>query len=113
MSIEEEMETFFSDPERKARLMRASEAALEAKIAEEIKWSLPESVSQMCTTFITEEVAPAVHAHLMANKGAIIKGACEAADEIGQQIAIALVAKASKNIANSWNVKKLVEALLD
>ena len=107
------MQAFFSDPERKARLMRASEAALEAKIAEEIKWSLPESVSQMCTAFITEEVAPAVHAHLMANKGAIIKGACEAADEIGQHIATALVKKASENIASSWKVKKLVEALLD
>lgn len=94
-SIEEMM----ADPERRARLMKAADLALQQKITDEFKWSLPSTVSDVCTKFIEEEVAPEVLKHLMTNKGVIVSSAIEAADQIGAHLAEELVKKAVSNLS--------------
>lgn len=92
------VEEMMADPERRQRLVGAAEAALEAKITEQFKWSLPSTVSDVCVKFIEEEVAPAILQHLMDHKGVIIQSAIAAADEIGAKLAEELARKASQNL---------------
>jgi hypothetical protein len=110
-SMTDAITQFMADPDRRQRLLKASEDAIESKITEQFKWSLPDAVSTVCADFIKEEIAPAVQAHLLANRGVILKAALDAADEIGVKLTEKLAETAVKNMANSWNVTKIVEGL--
>jgi hypothetical protein len=87
-----------ANPERRQRLVDASERALEEKLIEQFKWNLPDSISKTCTDFIEAEIVPAVTAHLQKNKGALVQSAIEASDLIGEKLAEAMVTKAVGNL---------------
>ena len=99
MSTADELSRMFAEPERKARLLAAAEAALEAKITEELKWGLPDTLSKICADFIEAEIAPQVRDHLASRKGVILEAAIAATDEIGEELAKKLVTKATENLA--------------
>ncbi len=102
---------FMNDPERRARLIAAADKAMEERVTEQFKWALPDVITEQCTAFLKEHIAPEVQKHLLTQRGVILKAAISAADEIGEQVAQKLSENAAKNLASSWNVTKLVEAL--
>lgn len=87
-----------ADPNRRERWIAAAEAAMEAKLIEEFKWRLPDSITETCTAFIEAEIVPAVAAHLQKNKGAIVTAAIAAADQIGAKLAERMAEKAIGNL---------------
>ncbi|WP_068305866.1 hypothetical protein [Pararhodobacter sp. CCB-MM2] len=111
MNLELEINEFLSDPARKAQLMAAAMEAMSERVTQQFKWSLPDTIAKECDDFIVEHVAPEVRAHLLANKGAIITAAKEAADQIGAKITEALVAKVTENMDRSYKMNGIVEGL--
>lgn len=109
--MEHPLTDFMADPERRARLIAAADKAMEERVTEQFKWALPDVITQECTEFLKEHIAPEVQKHLLAQKSAILKAAIKAADEIGDQVAQKLTESAAKNLAQSWNVTKLVDAI--
>ncbi len=110
MKTEASLEAFFADPDRRARLLAASESALMEKLTTELKWGLPDTLSKICAEFIENEIAPIVREHLASQKGAIIEAAMNAADEVGQKVAEAMVSKATKALTG-YNGDKLLRDL--
>ncbi len=112
MKTEDSLEAFFADPDRRARLLAASEAALMDKLTAELKWGLPDSLSRICAEFVEKEVAPVVRERLASQKGAIIEASIAAADQIGLKVAEAMVAKATKNLTG-YQGDRLMKGLFE
>ena len=111
MNLEKELNEMLSDESSKKRLLKVALEAMEERVTQQFKWSLPDTIAKECNDFITEHVAPEVRAHLLASKGPIIAAAKEAADEVGEKISAQIVAKVEKNMENSWGASKVIDAM--
>ena len=110
-SFEQALAELMQDEITKEQMIKVAKGEMEKRIQEQFKWNLPDTIAKEVNEFITEHVVPEVRAHLISQKGAILKVAKASADELGIQIAAQMVATAQKNMADSWNAKKVLEAL--
>ena len=80
---------------------RIKEAAIEAciaKIKDNVRYGLPDSVQAVVNDFMKDEVAPAVAIALKDQKAGIIKSATAGAAKIGDELSKVMVENAIKNL---------------
>lgn len=112
MNLEDEINEFLSDPERKDQLMKVAMDSLEERIKEQFRWSLPDTIAKECNDFISEHVAPEVRNHLVSKKGVILKAAKKSADEITEKLSAALSEQVGTRLENDWDRKKILQAII-
>jgi hypothetical protein len=110
MDVTDELKAMLDEPNRKARLLKAAEDALEAKITEEMKWGLPDTLSKICAEFIEAEIAPAVRERLKSQKGPIMQAVLEATDGITDALSERIVKEAAENL-NGYNGRDIIKKL--
>lgn len=82
-------------------------------ITRQFQWELPEVIKKEVTAFMAEEIAPEIRKQLVADKDMIVDAATVAIQGIAIEIGKQLQEKAAKSLANSWDLKKITEALFN
>ena len=106
---EGDLKKFLDD--NKDAILKDARARLVEYVSGQMRYSLPESYAQTVNTFLAEEIAPELKTLLMGQKGAIIEAVTVAAAQIGDEIAKAMVTKATKALTG-YDGKKILEALV-
>jgi hypothetical protein len=91
--------------------MKAAMEAMNERVTQQFKWSLPDTIAKECDDFIREHVAPEGRAHLLSQKGPIVEAAKAAADEIGHKIAANMAAKADEKLGRSYSADAIIKAI--
>lgn len=87
--------------------------ALKERITENIRWTMGDVIGEQVKEFVKTEISPEIEKMLMENKQLFLDQIMELAKSLGSEVAKALVLKAQENLANSWDVKKIGEALFN
>lgn len=94
---------------------KIKDAAINAvikKVEDDLKYHMPSEIRDAISTFMAEEVAPAVVTELQSQKGQILKAVKDAGAQIGATLQAKLVENATENLTG-WKggdiLKKLVE----
>jgi hypothetical protein len=105
-------EEFFNEvlESNKDAVRRAVQDALLAGVKRQFEWELPAAVKATVEKFILDEVVPAIHADLAANKEALVTAATEMVRGVPAEIGKAMQEKLAANLTNSWTMRKIVEA---
>lgn len=98
--------------ENRERVKNAVADSLIDKIAQQYRYDMPQIIQTEMDTFIKENVVPAISARLTENKDAIVDGATQVALSIASEMAKTIQEQISKNLTQSWNVKKVIDALV-
>lgn len=80
-------------------------------VKRQFEWEVPDAVKKAVTEFVSEEILPAIKAELLANKDVFVDAATELVRVAPVEIAKAMQEQVAKNLAYSWNVRKIAEAL--
>ena len=113
MNLEKELIEFLSSEENAEALKASALKAMEDRVQEQFRWSLPDTVAKEVNDFVTEHVAPEVRAHLIKNKGAIVSAAKAAADQAGEKLSEVMLAKISDNLDRDYKMGSLLKALFE
>ena len=97
--------------ENKEGLVNAINESIIEGVKRDLQWSLPEEVKGMVNDFLKTEVLPEVKAKLFDSKEDIVNHATEIAVNISTEVGNAIQREAVKNLSQSWNVKKILEAI--
>ena len=93
---EDDLKDFIS--ENSDRIKEAAVQSVIDRIQQDLRYQLPDSVRQVVSDFMTNEVAPAVAEALKGERGAIISAATKAASEIGDALSKKMVSDAVENL---------------
>lgn len=113
MNLEKELIDFLSTPEQAERMKSVALHAMEERIKEQFKWQLPDTIAKEVNDFVTEHIAPEVRAHLIKNKGAILKSVKASADKAGEALGETLLEKVNENLDRSYKMNALLKALFE
>lgn len=104
---------FFTDilESNKAAVQATVRDALLAGVKRQFEWELPEAVKKAVQEFITDEIVPGIQAELQANKAVFVNAATEMVKGAPAEIGKAMQAHVAKNLADSWKLRKLTEAM--
>ena len=94
----------------KAAVQAAVRDAMMDGIKRQFEWEIPATLKKAVDEFITEEVMPAVRAELTANKDVFVNAATEMVKLAPAEIGKAMQGHLAKNLTNSWQVRKIIEA---
>jgi hypothetical protein len=105
--------TFFTDilESNKDAVRAAVRDTMLDSVKRQFQWELPEAVKKTVTDFVNDEIIPEIKAELESNKEAFITAATDMARGVAGEIAKAMQEQVAKNLTQSWNVRKLAEAL--
>ena len=81
-------------------------------VKKQFEWELPQAVRTAVAEFITEEIIPEIKAELEANKNAIVDAATEMVRGAPVEIGKAMQAKVAESLTHSYNLRKMMEAIL-
>jgi hypothetical protein len=98
--------------ENKAQIKEAVTKQLIERITSQYRYDIPEAIQKEVDAFVLEQVMPEIRKQLLLNKDAIIEGATAVALGIGVEVAKAVQAQIVKNMASSYNMQKVMEALI-
>jgi hypothetical protein len=98
--------------ENKDQIKAAVTKQLIERITAQYRYNIPESIQKEVDAFVLEEVLPEIRKQLALNKDAIVEGATAVALTVGSEVAKAVQAQIAKNMASSYNVQKVFEALI-
>jgi galactokinase/mevalonate kinase-like predicted kinase len=84
----------------------------EQQIERECLATIMRAANAEAQSWATEVLAPEIRAQLDAGKQGMLERADEMAKRMTDALADALVAQITKNLSQSWNVRKVVEALI-
>ena len=79
-------------------IKKAAQDAIIQRVQDNLRWNMPETFSEIVNQFLKDEIAPAVKAALMDEKGAIIAAMTEAASGIGDALAKAMVKQSAETL---------------
>lgn len=105
MNIEQELKSAM--PEVMARIKQEAISRIEREAVEVATRVAVEAAKE----WAIEHLVPEIKAQLEASKGGMILAAHDAAQGIGKAMSDALIEQAIKNLKQSWNTKKVVDAL--
>lgn len=94
-------------PEMMARIRNETMQRVEREATEAATRVAVEAATQ----WAKEHLVPEIRAQLEAGKAGLIQAAHESAEGIAEAIKTALIKQAEKSLANSWNLKKVVEGI--
>jgi hypothetical protein len=105
---------FFTDilEKNKAAVREAVRDTMLESVKRQFQWELPDTVRKAVTEFVNDEIVPEIKAELMANKAAFVEAGTEIARGAAAEIAKAFQEQIAKNLTQSWNIRKVVEALV-
>lgn len=108
-------EKFFIDvlEENKGAVKTAVREAMLDGIKKQFEWELPSAVKQEVAKFVEEEIVPSIRAELMESKDEMVAAATEIIRGVPIELGKAMQEQVAKNLSNSWNIKKVVDALLN
>lgn len=106
---EDELKQFLDD--NKADIQQAVKQRVIAKLLEEHRWNISESVNKAVRDFVDEHVVPAVKAELEANKGGIVNAVVSTVSGVTEELAKGLVSDAAKNIGSEWKRREIIKAI--
>lgn len=92
----DELKAFLED--NSTAIKKAAQDAIIQRVQDNLRWNMPDTFSQIVNEFLKDEIAPAVKAALMDEKGAIITAMTEAASGIGDQLAKAMTKQAAETL---------------
>jgi hypothetical protein len=98
--------------DNKEQIKAAVTQQLIERITSQYRYDIPEAIQKEVDAFVLEEVLPEIRKQLIANKAAIVEGATAVALSIGSEVAKAVQAQIAKNMASSYNLNKVFEALI-
>jgi hypothetical protein len=106
---------FFTDvlENNKDSVRAAVRDALLDSVKRQFQWELPEAVKKTVSEFVADEIIPEIKAELEANKEAFITAATDMARGCAAEIAKAMQEQVAKNLTQSWNVRKLADAIFN
>lgn len=81
-------------------------------VTQKLRWEVPESINKAVKEFVEEEVVPEIRAALLEDKDEIVNAATAFVRGIPGEIGKALQANVAGNLTKSWNLKKIVEAVI-
>ena len=96
-----------------AEIQRAAATELQQQVISAIKWNMSDQINKYAQTFFEENILPDIKAALHEDKELIISSAMEGIKGIGEEVGNALKTQAAEKIKNSWNVRKISEALFN
>ena len=104
---------FFTDilESNKAKVREAVRDSLLEGVKREFQWELPQAVRKVVNEFISEEIVPEIRAELETNKEEFVRAATDIVKGATAEIGKALQEHLAKNLAQSWTMRKLTEAL--
>lgn len=97
--------------ENKAAVREKVKEAMLESIKRQFEWEIPNCLKEIVTTFVKEEIAPEVKKELMDNKEVFIQGATDIIKGVPAELGKAIQEHLAKNLTNSWNLKKITDAL--
>lgn len=86
------------------------EGAIES-ISRDLGWKAQSLAAEAVTGFMKEHVVPGVQAHLESHKAAILAKMIGSIEDALETAGKKLAETAAKNLASSWNLKKVVEGM--
>ncbi len=110
-ALDESFFTSILESNREAVRAKVRDALLDG-ITRQFEWELPQTVKDAVQSFITEEIVPEIRAELAANKEAFVVAATEMARAAASELAKAMQERIAANLANSYTLKRVVEACL-
>ena len=93
---EDEMKAFLD--ENSHAIKAAARDAMIERVKQTLQWQMPGTFSEILNEFLKDEIAPAVKAALMDEKGAIIAAMAKATAEIGDALAKAMAKQAAETL---------------
>jgi len=106
---EDEMKAFLD--ENSAAIKAAARDAMVEKVKQTMQWHMPGTFSEILNEFLKDEIAPAVKAALMDEKGAIIAAMAKATTEIGDNLAKAMAKQAAEALVG-YKAQDVFKAVL-
>lgn len=97
--------------ERKDAIVKGMVDGAIEQVASSLRYQVSDSAMEIIREFIKTEVQPTVAKHLQDHRQEIIQSVLNGLDSAFAQCGDALANMASKNLAQSWNTTKLVEAI--
>lgn len=106
-------------PEQVSEILEAAKpdiiAGLKEEVVRQAKWDLNDKAGQMVRAeverFVGEEIVPVIREQLIESKEGLISLAVPLAETIVTELAAKLAQDAKKNMENSWDRKKILDAL--
>lgn len=83
-----------------------------AKVVAEAQWALGDEIKNTVREWIKTNIAPEIEKSLIDSKDGILKAIAEFTNSYTSLLTKALLEDASAKLANSWDRKKIVEAIL-
>jgi len=90
---------------------KKAEEKLTESIINSIEWNLRENIEKVANEYFNENIKPKITAALLEKEDLIIEKILSHISDIGDIAGKALVAKATKNMENSWQLSKVHEGL--
>lgn len=82
------------------------------RITAQYRYDIPEAVQKEVDAFVLEEILPEIRKQLVLNKDTIVEGATAVALTVGSEVAKAVQSQIAKNMASSYNLQKVFDALI-
>lgn len=98
--------------DNKEQIKAAVTKQLIERITAQYRYDIPEAIQKEVDAFVLEEILPEIRKNLTLNKDAIVEGATAVALTVGTEVAKAIQAQIAKNMASSYNMNKVFEALI-
>ena len=96
---------------RKDEIIKGLVEGAVSSLQRDLGWKVAHATEQHIDSFIKQEVLPEVQKRLQSRKAEIIDAMLKGIDTALEQAGKTLVSKAAKNLGESWNLKKLTEAM--
>ena len=108
--FENEIKALMED--RKHEISEKVMKDLQETLKERVVWGAEEVLREEVKAFIQKEILPELRARLLESKEAMINLFHESSKEIAVDIAVAMQKSVQKNLANSYNLKKIFNDLI-
>jgi hypothetical protein len=82
-----------------------------SSLQRDLGWKVARATEEHIDKFIKEEVLPEVQAQIEARRNEIVAAMVGSVDVAMKHAGVKLAETAAKNLAQSWNMKKLAEAM--
>lgn len=97
----------------KPSIMEGVKNELQSSISHQVKQTILNQIGEYCKTWVQENIIPEIEKELIESKDGLIKIGTSVSEEITEEIAISMAATIKKKLENSWDRKKIFEALIN
>jgi len=97
----------------KETLANQIEAITKEQLKEALEYQANDIVAEAVNEFLEKEIAPTLLKQLKEQKAVILAGLAEGLEKVVAEFGKVMFQKAKKNLANSYDFKKIIQTLFD